>query len=86
MNAGSLYVGGTLSLALTISCSLSSGIRIEHDSPSAAAAKRIFSITHHIVANGFSAEIPSSPAFFALYTGMTTYGALLSMVNCLGTA
>ena len=52
----------------------------------AAAAKRIFSITHQMVAKGLKCETPSPCNCFALHTGMMTYGALLSMENCRGMA
>ena len=55
---------------LTISCSLFNGIRIEQDSPSAVAAKKIFSITHQIVAKGFNLETYSPFNSFDLNKGI----------------
>ena len=59
---------------------------MEQESPSAAAAKKIFSITYHIVAKGLSLETNSPLSCLDLNRGIITYGASLSMVNCLGMA
>lgn len=50
-------------------------MRIEQDSPSAVAAKKIFSITHQIVAKGFNFETYSPFNSFDLNKGIITYGA-----------
>ena len=59
---------------------------MDHASPSAVAAKKIFSITHQMVAKGLSLETYSPFSCFDLNKGIITYGASLSMVNCLGMA
>ena len=59
---------------------------MEQDNPSAVAAKKMFSITHQIVAKGFSFETYSPFNSFDLNKGIMTYGASFSIVYCLGIA
>ena len=86
MKAGIMYVGGTLSFALTSSCSSSMGILMEQPRPSAAVARKMFSITHQMVASGLNFDRNSTFTLAPLNTGMITYGASLSIVYCSGTA
>lgn len=86
MKTGIIYEGGTFNFSFTMSCSLFSGILIEQDKPSAVAAKKMFSITHQMVANGFYFETYSPFNSFDLKSGITTYGASFNIVYCLGIA